>query len=188
MEVLTMKRTLWVLGGLVAASFLAVAVIAQPDPGPNDDDPPIMPGMGMGMMGQRMGRGVMSTGPGGLQMMGFQRLQALDLSADQWSRIREIHQNTQKQVIPKQGEIRVAQIELQQLLQAAQPNMTQVQAKVTQISTLRSQVQMLRIQGLIQVRGVLTDEQRQKFLNPSWHPAKPDTGARPMYRRQMMGR
>ena len=118
------------------------------------------------------------------------RLRALNLTAEQWTRVREIHQNTQKQVIPKQAEVRVAEIELCQLMQAATPNMSQIDAKIAEISTKRADVQKLHVRALIQVRGVLTPEQLQKFLDPTWRPALGKGAAGneegPMLRRRMM--
>jgi Spy/CpxP family protein refolding chaperone len=111
-----------------------------------------------------MGAGMAGRG------MGLMRLQALNLTSEQWTRVRQIQQDFQKQIIPKQGEMRVIQIDLQQLLQATQPNMNQVQAKLTAIGNLRTQVQVLRTQEFVQVRGVLTADQLTKFLDPSWTP------------------
>ncbi len=181
-----MKRTLWLFGGLVAAGVLAVAAFAQPGlgagPGPESDLDDFMPG-GLGM-----GRG--GNGPGAGAGMMMRRLAALDLSSDQWARVRQIHLDTQKQIIPKQADVRVAQIDLQQLMQVDQPNMNQIDAKITEIATKRAEVQKLRVRMLMQVRGVLTDEQRQKFLNPAWHPSEAQGPAglenRPMLRRRMM--
>jgi len=191
------KKNLWIFGALAALSLAAVAVVAQTSPAPAADDEGavLMPGAMMGMrsgMGAGMGPGMCPPGtgmgmaaPGGQAMMrgrrgmgagmagrgmGLMRLQALNLTSDQWARVRRIQEDFQKQIIPKQSDIRVAQIELQQLLQATQPNMNQVNAKLTAIGNLRTQIQTLRTQELIQIRGVLTQEQLTKFLDPSWQP------------------
>lgn len=153
------------------------------------------PGMGMRGCGQSMMCGGGGCGMGGGRAgrgMGLMRLQALDLTSDQWSRVRRIQDDFQKQIIPKQGEIRVAQIDLQQLLQATQPNMNQVNSKITAIGNLRTQIQTLRAQEMVQIRGVLNAEQLTKFLDPNWtapcpmpgmQGGTPGAGRRPMMSR-----
>ena len=173
-----MKRALWLFGGLVAAGVLAVAAVAQPGPGPDEGVPGIM-------QRQRARR----PGAAGALLM-TRRLEGLDLSSDQWRRVRQIHEDTQKQVIPKQAEIRVAQIELRQLMQADQPNMGQIDAKIAEITSKQADVRKLQVRTALQVRTVLTAEQRQKFLDPAWHPSGAQGPAglenRPMLRRRMM--
>lgn len=212
-----MKKNLWIFGSLAALSLAAVAVFAQTPSSPAADDEDGTPAMGMFAMrgmGAGMGPGMCPPGtgmgmaaPGGQAMMygrrgmgagmagrgmGLMRLQALNLTSDQWARVRRIQEDFQKQIIPKQSEIRVAQIDLQQLLQATQPNMNQVNAKLTAIGNLRTQIQTLRTQEMIQIRGVLTQEQLTKFLDPSWQPPcamqgmqapAPGAGRRPMMNR-----
>lgn len=178
-----MKRVLWLFGGLVVVGLVAVSAFAQqgfgPGPGPNDEDD--MPGI---MQGLRIHR------PEGAGMgMMMRRFQALNLSTDQWKRVRQIQQDSQKQVIPKEAEVRVSEIELHQLMQADQPNMSQIEAKIAEIGTKRVDIHKLRVRALMQARTVLTDEQRQKLLDPAWRPearGPVDLEDFPMLRRRMM--
>jgi len=178
-----MRRSVWWIGVAATASLVAVAALAQPGPaGTNGagDDATMAPGArmrGQGMMGGtsmrgRMGRGGMrgrGQGVGGGMLM--RRLFALDLSSDQTTRVRGIMANAQKQAIPKEADIRVKQIELRELTQQPQPNMPQIDAKVGEISNAQKDVQLIRVHAMLQARAVLTPDQLQKFLSPTWRPA-----------------
>jgi len=183
-----MRRSGWWLGGLAAASLVAVTALAQtnaadqqgPEAGIMMSDPGMCQGM-MGMMGGGMGTGGMmgmGSGMGMMDGMGMgrggmlmRRLFALNLSDDQVTRIRGIMENTEKQAIPKKADIHVKDIELLQLLEQPQPAASQIDAKVGEISNAKRDLELVYVHALLQVRGVLTADQLQQFLNPTWHPS-----------------
>ena len=166
-----MKRILIAATGIAAIALLAVGVAAKPGPmgGPGLCD--ARDGRGMrapgSMRGQRAGH------PGGERMM-MRRMMALDLSSEQTAQVREIRTNTQKQIIPKRAAVEVMHVELRELMHVAQPNERSIASKVSDISDLREEIQMIEIRARLAARGVLTPEQLERFLDPTWRPAMGD--------------
>jgi Spy/CpxP family protein refolding chaperone len=113
----------------------------------------------MGGPGLRGGRG------GDMMRM---RLASLDLSAEQGMRVREIRSNAQKEMIPKQAQVKVMRLEVRELIAVAEPNRGAIEAKVSQIAEAEKELHLLRINTLLQVRSLLTPEQLEKFLAAPW--------------------
>ncbi len=131
----------------------------------------MMGGMGRGMMGG-MGSGMMGgMGPGMMGYGGHGRLQylqqALDLSDEQVNKIRSFFTESRKEAIKKGAEIRIANIELRELIRSPKTDMNAVKAKLDEIARLRTALSMARIEKHEKVKSVLTPEQLEKFYKSS---------------------
>jgi hypothetical protein len=131
---------------------------------------------GMGMMGpqmmQQMMRGMMGGGMQGMpERMGMpspsqlvSMLKAeLGLSDDQAKKLREIFFQALKTGIKQRADLRIAEVELRELLDTDSVEMGQVEAKLKAIEGLRTALRLSLIKAHEQAKAVLTSEQRQKL-------------------------
>jgi Spy/CpxP family protein refolding chaperone len=132
---------------------------------------------GMGMMGpqmmRQMMRGMMGGGMAGMpeRMRGLhpgrlvRLLRAeLGLSDDQAKQLREIFSQAAKNGIKQRADLRIAELELRELLEADTVDMAQVEAKLKAIESVRTGLRLSLIRAHEQAKAVLTPEQRQKLL------------------------
>ncbi len=129
------------------------------------------PGGMMGMMGQG-GRGMMGGGRQGMAAgMGMPQpsqlvrmLKAeLGLSDEQAKQLTQIFSQATKAGIKQRADIRIAELELRELLEADPVDMGQVEGKLKAIEGLRTTLRLSLIKAHEQAKGVLTPEQRQKL-------------------------
>jgi Spy/CpxP family protein refolding chaperone len=128
----------------------------------------MMMGHGMGMGGQGMGHGMM--GGCGMRDRMMERahhllksLESLDLDEQQKKMIHEIKSRIMKETIRKMADIRIAQIELGDLLLQDPTDMKLVEAKVKQLGMMRTEMALAHLKALEEIKGKLTPEQRKKF-------------------------
>ena len=120
--------------------------------------------MGSGTMGMMEGggmgghMGMMEPGPM-LRMLKTE----LALSEGQEKQLKDIVYQAAKTGIKQRAEVRVAELELQQLLDADPVDMGKVEAKLKDIEGLRTALRLNLIKAHEQAKGVLSPEQRQKF-------------------------
>jgi len=122
---------------------------------------------GHGMMGQgsEMGHGFMGRGMG---MMGgeqhlLKKLMSLGLDEQQKGTIKTIVRTTQKETIKKRADLAIARLELKDLLDKDPVDMTAVEAKLKQIASLKTDMQLSHIKTLEAVKAKLTPDQKKKF-------------------------
>jgi len=135
-------------------------------PGAMKESPPPGPSgmMGSGMMGMMEGggmgghMGMMHPGPM-LQMLKTE----LTLSAAQEKQLKDILYQVTKTSTKQRADVRVAEIELQQLLDTDPVEMGKVEGKLKEIEVLRTAIQLNLIKAHEQAKGLLSPEQRQKL-------------------------
>jgi Spy/CpxP family protein refolding chaperone len=135
-------------------------------PGGMRESPPRGPAgmMGSGTMGMMEGggmgghTGMMEPGPM-LRMLKAE----LALSEGQETQLKDILYQAAKAHIKQRADVRVAELELQQLLDADAVDMGTVEAKLKAIEGLRTALRLNLIQVHEQAKGVLSPEQRQKL-------------------------
>jgi Spy/CpxP family protein refolding chaperone len=127
---------------------------------------------GMGMMGQQMRRGMMG---GGMQDMPeememprpselVRMLKAeLGLLDEQVKQLTQIFSQAMKTHIKQDADLRIAEFELGELLEADPVDMGQVEGKLKAIEGLRTTLRLSLIKAHEQAKGLLTPEQRQKL-------------------------
>jgi Spy/CpxP family protein refolding chaperone len=131
---------------VAAVSILALTALAYGDMGGH--------GMGSGMMcGCAMDE----------QMMGTEHLKSLNLDEQQKVFIGEIKSRMKKETIRRTADMRIAQIELKDLLTQEPVDMKAVEAKVKQLETMRTEMQLSHIKAMEECKTKLTPEQRKKL-------------------------
>lgn len=126
--------------------------------GGHDHDCPSCP------MGMTKGPGHMMGGPLG---PAYGRLMAaiktLDLTPEQRARASAIHRDFKKKAIRAKAEIKVASMELQELLAADPVNTDKVRAKVGEIASKGSDLMITGVRSLEEFKKILTPEQRTRL-------------------------
>ncbi len=127
---------------------------------------------GMGIMGPQTMRGMMGGGTQSMpEGMGMPRpsqivrmLKAeLELSDEQAKQLKQIFSQATKAGIKQRADIRIAELELRELLETDPVDMAQVEGKLKAIEGLRTALRLSLIKAHEQAKGVLTPEQRQKL-------------------------
>lgn len=129
-----------------------------------------MMGPGMmtgGMMGPGMMGGGMMMGPG---MMGPGMLSQLNLSPEQWSKVKGIHEELAKQQWELMGKIREESFKLGNLLAAEKRDRGAITSQYKTLQELRLQQLQTRLDGHEKLNTVLTTEQQAQLRRfaPWW--------------------
>ena len=126
-----------------------------------------MPGCGMkGEMGRGMAGGPMcgpGMGPGMGAGHGAMMLKELDLTAAQEKKVEALHEKQARLMVQNQADIRIATMDLQQLMRAESPDKAKIDAQIDKLAQLRAGMQKSRTATLLEVRALLTPEQLKKF-------------------------
>ncbi len=125
---------------------------------------------GMGMSGYGGGYG---GGPFDIDMLKEQ----LKLNDDQMAKLKKIRSDYQKEMIKRHANMRVAEMELWEILDTKTLDMAKAEKKVKELEGMRSDLMMYRIKAL---------QDTQKFLTPEQYEQFRELGFRTM--RGMMGR
>ena len=135
-----------------------------------------MPGMmhqGKGMMSEGMpcmmgsGRPMMGMGSGMMpqpleQMFFLDRADALELTPEQQSRLKLIRFALRKDNIRSGAEAKIARLELAELLGTGNWSLQDAEPLVRRVQQLQGDIQLRRLQALIDARTVLTPAQLEK--------------------------
>ncbi|HXH12188.1 MAG TPA: hypothetical protein VNP04_20785 [Alphaproteobacteria bacterium] len=121
--------------------------------------PHMMPQMMGGMEGD-MPEGMTMHRPG--QMLRLLRTE-LDLSDEQAQKVKEILFQVMKANIKQHADLRIAELELQELLEADPVEMGNVESKLKVVEGLRTTLRLNIIKAHEQIKGLLTPEQRRKL-------------------------
>ncbi len=103
---------------------------------------------------------------GGRPHKGFAFLalsEKLGLSDEQKSEIESIKLKAEKAAIPREAELKSARLDLRELLKADKVDRAAVRRKLEEISKLRVELKMIRINSMLDAKAVLTPEQLKKL-------------------------
>ena len=146
--------------------------------------------MGTGMMGM-MESGGMGGHMGMMEPGSMLRMlkTELALSESQETQLKGILYQVTKTSIKQRADVQVAEIELQQLLDADPVDMGKVEAKLKEIEGLRTALRLNLIKAHEQAKSILTPEQRQKFerIHDRLHGMRGMMGEGGMGNMEMMG-
>jgi Spy/CpxP family protein refolding chaperone len=152
-----MKRILGSL--LVSALFLVVAPCSSyagtcycAGPGTHEE--------GVSPMGRMKHQDMGMKRPGHRMWM---QLRRLNLDEKQKAKIKDVRSKFMKDTISKMAEIRIAKIELRDMLANDTVDMNSVEAKLKEIASLKVEMRLARIKAIEEVKAQLTPEQRKKF-------------------------
>lgn len=115
------------------------------------------PGMGPGMGPMR--RGMRGPGPG----FGPGQMQALNLTAEQRTQLRQQHFTQSVAAEKLHSDMRIKRLELQQLMSSDTLDRAKVDAKMKELSDLRLQAQKARLDQREALMKALTPEQKEKL-------------------------
>ena len=166
---------------------LALPATAQMMDPPVEGGPPGMPGAGMMGEGARPGPGFgregrRSSHEGPLITIMLDHAQELGLTPDQERKLRDLRTEFAKESVRRTADIRVAEIELNSLLEQGKWDLTKIETKVKQISMLQGDLRLARIKVLAAGREILTPEQIEKLkqvghsMRPALAPGAPRPG------------
>jgi Spy/CpxP family protein refolding chaperone len=91
------------------------------------------------------------------------KFQKLDLSAEQEEQIDQLRTEHLKTLLPLRNKIGELKAELQTLSTAEKANMNAINAKIDELSAVKTKMMKEKAAHRQQVRALLTDEQRLKF-------------------------
>ncbi len=89
--------------------------------------------------------------------------QGLQLSEEQKAKMADLRLEMQKEIAPLKAKLQTLRTDLKLMLVSDNPNMGKIEAKQRQIAEVQSQIAMARIRHQLEVRKLLTPEQRKKF-------------------------
>ncbi|UCE63344.1 MAG: Spy/CpxP family protein refolding chaperone [Nitrospirota bacterium] len=158
---MTNKQSIWrVLGFSVllmgSVSFIGLAL--ADDEGGSSSGMPHHSGM-MGGAGSK-GHGMM---PGHMSLSPLAMKDELGLKEDQIKAIEPLEMDYRKHGIKSRADVRVAMIDLGSLLDQKNPDRSAISAKVDEISGIRKQMMMYRVDTLLKLKEILTPEQYAQF-------------------------
>ncbi len=127
--------------------------------------------MSSGKMGKGMHKeGISSPGKAACRCAGmrsrhhtWKALMGLGLDEKQKDAMREIRSRVAKDNVRKGADIRIARIELRDILEKDPVDMGAVEAKLRQVESLRTELRLARIKALEEVKAQLTPDQRKQF-------------------------
>jgi periplasmic protein CpxP/Spy len=162
---------------LTAIMLTASAALAQPAPaGPPSPAPGPEPrqrfmqdagrdgmrGPGMRGPGMRMREGMPGM-PGGTWWKDSQTVQAIGLSDQQAQQIEKTFQDHRVQLVDLHANLEKAELQMEPMMQADQPNEAQVNAQIDKIAQARAALEKSNAQMLFAIRRVLTPDQWKKL-------------------------
>lgn len=112
--------------------------------------------------GPEHGFGMMGRGSFDGPMMG-RLAQELNLTPDQKNRFEQLRFQAEKAAIQSRAATETARLELRQLLRAENPDRAAIERKITEIGNLHTQEMKAKMGMMLDMRGVLTAEQRAKL-------------------------
>ena len=158
-----MKKAFSILFVLALMMSLTYNVFAQEDPVDKDTPPGIMgPGMmhGRGPMMGNASRGPRMMGGMGGMMLSPAMMDRLELTKEQRDNIESIFTSHKKDMIKKNADIALANIELQELIRKDKPDMNLIKDQLQKIANINVDVQYTQIKTQMDVKNILTDEQK----------------------------
>jgi Spy/CpxP family protein refolding chaperone len=117
-------------------------------------------GMGPGMMGGCGMEGKMLDAESHMSNI----IKDLNLDEQQKAFMGEIKNRMKKETIKRTADIRIAQIELKELLIQDTVDMKAVEAKLKQLETMKTEMHLSHIKAMEECKTKLTPEQRKKFI------------------------
>ena len=86
-------------------------------------------------------------------------LDMLELSGEQKKAVETLHRSHRKEVIRKEADVEVAEIELQEITSQTPINMDEAETKVRTIATLRADLEIMHLKTKEAIKAKLTTEQ-----------------------------
>lgn len=137
--------------------LLALSLVLSAAPSPAHQGPGEMGMMG----GMSPGRGPGHEGP--LISLMLDMKDQLGLSLQQVQTLRDLRADFEKEAIQREAEIRVAEVELREILVHERVDLGRAETLVRKIAGLRAELRLARLRTLEKGKAILTPEQLAKF-------------------------
>lgn len=118
--------------------------------------------MGHGKRGKWGKRGKRGCG-GMLMRAGSWKLKKAGLNDTQVTQLKSIRTSYKKTTIPLRSKIKLIRVDLRNLMDNPNVDQAKVLTLVSQINELKGKIKLLRVKTRLQIRALLTPEQRQKM-------------------------
>jgi Spy/CpxP family protein refolding chaperone len=110
------------------------------------------------------GWGMEGRGEGGFGLRA--RMAELNLSQDQKDRIAAVHDKTARAMIRSRADLQTARLDMRELLRSDNPDERAIDAQIDKIAAIRADMAKARMGARLEVRSILTPEQRSKLREP----------------------
>jgi Spy/CpxP family protein refolding chaperone len=100
---------------------------------------------------------------GAMRGRGRDVMAQLDLNDRQKEQIQTIKDAQQRRMIPIRASLEEAGLDLRDLMRADNPNQGRIDAAIDRLADLRADAHKERVKSMLQIRDVLTDEQKKKL-------------------------
>ena len=88
-------------------------------------------------------------------------MQKLNLTEAQQTQVNKLRVDFQKKQIQSQAKIRLARLDLSQLLQADKPDRGAIEKGIRDVSSIETEAKLARLDHMLAVRALLTPEQQK---------------------------
>ena len=95
----------------------------------------------------------------------MEKLKALGLDEKQKEAVQAVHFRTKKEMVRNRADIQVAEIELKEVLSKDPVDLKAAEAAVKKIEGVKSEMRMLHIKSMEEIKANLTPEQKKKFIS-----------------------
>lgn len=89
---------------------------------------------------------------------------SLGLSAEQVKKLEQMRDQFQRQSIRTDADVKIIELDIAALLDSPTVDVAKVEAKIREAEKMRTELRIARVRAIEQAKGVLTSEQRKKFL------------------------
>ncbi len=86
----------------------------------------------------------------------------LDLSKDQRERISDLHEKQERAAIRMRADLQTARLDLRRLVRADRTDRVAINRQIDRIAQMRAEMEKARLGTMLDVRSVLTPEQRER--------------------------
>ena len=117
----------------------------------------------LGRWGDYLGSGTLKNEERPLIAFMLRNREKLDLSAAQVKNLEQLRNDFQKESIRKDADLRVAEMDLTNLLNGEKTDMAKAEAKVREIERMRGDLRIARIRTIEKGKEQLTADQRKKL-------------------------
>ncbi len=114
-------------------------------------------------------------------------MQKLDLTDAQQAQIRKLHVDFQKKQIQNQAKVRLARLDLGQMLQADKPDRAAIEKTIRDISSIETDTKLARVDQMLAIRAILTPEQLKMWKEQRMKGMGSMRQHMRMFRREEMG-
>lgn len=164
-----MQRSVWLSAAVLGLALLRMATPGLAAEGEKEEKGMCSQCRPGGIMEHETMRAMMERMMGGreahrrISISPLELKEELKLSKEQVEAVTPIEFDYRKVTIKKQADIRVAEVELGALLDQKKPDREALKKKIREIGDLQADLMMYRVESLLKLREILTEEQHETF-------------------------